>query len=450
MTSAVVEPKSVQKRKKGQTEATNEPAGDSASLVERLAAFCFVAPVQTVEGFNLGQRGAIREALDAWELDRITISKGGSVRFKERHAVPAFLRSFESVSDEQAKAATEAGEAAAGTPDIGSDQCPYVIDSALWKAWNAALVAGVENAAEPSPAAKPLTEAPADAKLREAALQREAIERLQAEMEEAANEAADLEDEADSLKSELKEVKAAFDDASKRSRKLSRKLRDARRGFFDRPAAQKTLPGLEAPYAGDSHDVDAPAKPAVDEGAFVSLEYLTRGQLQEFIPGTPEDRGLSEKQVEKLKELVGGETIGHLEKWQKSKGDYWAKELKDAAIGFGKEAVTKLQDAVEVIRRKFPIPDPDGATPAPAGDHRKTVEDLQILINDCEEYQDEPDADDGGVEYCKSVASQAASMKQSILASNAVTGPQMEAVKNWQVGVGKWFDGLAHYESADE
>ena len=271
-----------------------------------------------------------------------------------------------------------------------------------------------------------------------------AIEAAQAEMEEAASHQADLEEQLIDMKSEMKEVKAAFDNAGARVRKASRALARAREGIFERtlPFPKESGKSIEVP--DQNVGSDGVARPAArDEGGFVSLDYLVKGDLQEFIPGTPEDRGLSEKQVEKLKSIVG-ETIADLEKFQQKKGQWWVKEIE----GFGPETITKLQDAQEVIRRKFPIPSPDDATPdtdeaesdsaepIPASD---AIGRLGDLVAGCDDVIASVTHTEG-VRFARSVKKQAESMATGLAAKDTATVDQVRAICNWEHGISKWLE----------
>lgn len=449
--------------------AGEQPLKDShrteKTLDQRLAVFGFKADPD----WSAQVTSDATALLDSWELDMIEVGRGIPIAVERRLSVPSWLDGLKCETSEQIVAASQAGRNAAGVPDMTSDFNPYPVGTALADAWDDALVKAVskqnepvasEPVAEPTnsrpeiPApAKPAPETPAERQARE---QQEAIEALQAEMEDANSDAADLDDRLDSLKSELKGVKADFDDACLRGRQAARKLKMARRGFFDRPSAQKTLPGLskdpvQPPFNGDSLDVDLPSGPPVDEGAAISLDYLKKGDLQEYIPGTPEDRGLSGKQVENLKEAIG-QTVGDLENFMKDNGggEWWLRALGDKAEGFGKATRDKLVDAYEIIRRKFPMPSPDDvpSEPSPASpvrssdDVKHAIEQLGIVINDCESYQEEPAAHEDGKTFCASVAKRAAEVKQTIIEKQEVTQPQADAIKAWRTAVDRWFDGL--------
>ncbi len=166
-----------------------------------------------------------------------------------------------------------------------------------------------------------------------------------------------------------------------------------------------------------------------------------KGDLQEFIPGTPEDRGLSEKQVEKLKSVVG-ETIADLEKFQQKKGQWWVKEIE----GFGPETITKLQDAQEVIRRKFPIPSPDDEAPeATESDSPEpmpadqAMDRITELCVDCDAVIDNV-TNTEGVRFAHSVKNEARKMYANLDSEDEATAEQVRAIRNWEHGISKWVE----------
>lgn len=95
---------------------------------------------------------------------------------------------------------------------------------------------------------------------------------------------------------------------------------------------------------------------AEDVGGKKPLTTLIAKNLKAACPKHYRDGiGLSEKQVETLEKVIDGDkTVAGLEKFQKS-NPIWNRSIK----GFGEDAITKLQDAHEVLRRAFPIPSPD-------------------------------------------------------------------------------------------
>jgi len=305
-------------------------------LQRRLAAFGFVVPDDTIRGWT-DEQDDVLACLDQWELDRWTAAKGEAIDSRERTPVPEFLKGFEQVTPQQIITASEQGKKAAEDIDQTSEHNPYPIDTALAKAWDDALANNVIKPDTPGKIIKP------NEKLEQAQQQRAVIEDLQARIEDTLNEQREVRREWDRRKEMASASKKQFDGIVAELEQLSAKLEDARNGKLH---AQRSFPFPE-------DTVDAQGQPPLrDEGAFISLDYLIKGDLQEFIPGTPEDKGLSEKQVDKLKGKVG-DTIGDLEKFQQEKGQWWVKEIE----GFGPETITKLQDAQEIVRRKFPVPD---------------------------------------------------------------------------------------------
>ena len=106
----------------------------------------------------------------------------------------------------------------------------------------------------------------------------------------------------------------------------------------------------------------SPATPAEDVGAKKPLATLIAKNLKAACPAKYRDGiGLSEKQIDKLEEIIGGNTIGQLEKFQRENSFDWNRKMK----GFGETGVDKLQDAMSVFRSVFPIPSPDDKTAPP-------------------------------------------------------------------------------------
>lgn len=100
---------------------------------------------------------------------------------------------------------------------------------------------------------------------------------------------------------------------------------------------------------------------AEDIGGKKPLTILIGKNLKKECPSHHRDGvGLSEAQVETLSKAIDGEkTIANLEKFQRT-NPIWTRSMN----GFGEAAITKLQDAHEIVRRAFPIPSPDEkATP---------------------------------------------------------------------------------------
>ena len=436
------------------------------SLSLALSSFGFTAPVALIEQWSTADRAEVIEAVDMWKGD-FNLARQGVPLSSKRTAIPPLLKSLEGVSPLDARAAVKIAieDCKAGR---SKDNNPYPVGSAISTVWLTAFLDAkgaapvdaktedVKTIVQPESSvaakAKPNAEQAAaieaermeSKKADQERQQQLAIEAAQAEMEEAASHQADLEEQLIDMKSEMKEVKAAFDNAGARVRKASRALARAREGIFERtlPFPKESGKSIEVP--DQNVGSDGVARPAArDEGGFVSLDYLVKGDLQEFIPGTPEDRGLSEKQVEKLKSIVG-ETIADLEKFQQKKGQWWVKEIE----GFGPETITKLQDAQEVIRRKFPIPSPDDATPdtdeaesdsaepIPASD---AIGRLGDLVAGCDDVIASVTHTEG-VRFARSVKKQAESMATGLAAKDTATVDQVRAICNWEHGISKWLE----------
>lgn len=495
------------KRRTKQTEAAQaEPLDPERqkqieSLSLGLALFGFAAPVPLIEQWTIEARSNIVTCIERWRNEHNRARSGEVILLADRTPVPSLLASIEAVDALDAKKAVIVAQEdrAAGRT---LEHNPYPPESAIGKIWVEAFGAteapvGLAEAAAtieatvPVPAnqaeldqrkaekTKPNAEKAAVIEAtkevdRKADLERQqqlAIEAAQDELEEAATHQGELEEQLVDMKAEMKELKAAFDNAGSRARKAAKTLRRARDGIFERtlpfPKEQKSK-SIEVPdVTVDSNGVATetppaePVKPAVDEGAFVLLDHLVKDDLQEFIPGTPEEKGISQKQADNLKEVVGGETIGDLEKWIKSKGDWWLKELKDSGKGFGKETVTKVQDAHEIIRRKFPIPSPDElapeaakATEQPVAAERpitfdEAVEGLEDLRCHCEIVIDDCENQDG-VKFAKDVLKKSREVLATIERTKEVTDAQSESIKNWTKGVDEWYSRLDDEIEDDE
>lgn len=455
--------KSEKRRKTVPAESqSSEPSREARWINERLADFGFMVPVPLIDQWDAETRIAVSAAIRGWDQDMGRAVNGDQFPDSDRIPVPAVLRSFDEPTQEQLHEAVTEGHVTSAADPGGVN--PYPLGTKLAEAWQKGFSqdggkAGTAPAAEtaeapetqPAPAtsnasdaAELATKRDAERKADLARQQQLAIEAAQDDLEEAAAHQAELEDEVRELKSELKEKKSAFDNAGERVRKASRALAKARNGVFER-----MLPfGREKPAELDVPDQDVggaavAAAPARDEGAFVSLDNLVKGTLQEYIPGTPEEAGISEKQCESLKKIVG-ETIGALEKWQKENGggEWWRKALKDKGVGLGGAACDKLVEAQEAIRRKYPIPDPTEPATAEASvvvtmTDSEAVKRLQALMSRCESIAETCEAD-GGVAFLESVGSDAGKMRVNILKHGSCTQEQARAILNWESGVEQW------------
>ena len=430
---------------------------DIQRLSARLRSFGFDVPAALIEQWDGTTFTNIELILSRWQDEFDRANAGEPITDSDRTLIPAILEGMESVSPELAQLAKDNAQVAANAK-ASADCNLYPVGSLLSAIWLEAFTAGTPteakrgsppdltvpaNAAELQ-AAKERREA--DAKVDRERQQQIAIESALCDMEEAVTHQEELAEQLVDMKAEMKELKSSYDNAVVRGQKASKALRRARAGIFERtlPFPKDAKPAsLEVP----DQDIGGKAstKPKVDEGAFISLDHLVKGDLQEFIPGTPEDKGISAKQADTLKKAVDGDTIGKLEAFQRSKGEWWTKEIS----GFGKETVTKLQDAHEIVRRKFPVPEPDEMEEAPATTAEsdppviaaeEALAQLDKLIDRCEVVGEECESDDG-VEFLDSVAKQADSMYDTIDKLGNVTPDQTRAIINWEAGVEKWATG---------
>lgn len=492
--------------------ASSDSLSEAKDLSLQLAAFGFEVPEPVIAQWSGETFKQIARVVLRWQEEQEASLQGTPFPDDERTGVPPLLAAMEfALSPEVAAAAIERARQMKAA-NLTSN--PFPPESGIAKVWQdafsaadapaaapaetseasnteaettaaapaepvqaAAQPADVSPPAEPAPPAKTNAELAAELNAKradEARAERErqqqlAIEAAQHDMEEAVTHQEELTEQIVDLKAEMKELKSAYDNAVVRGQKAAKALRRARAGVFER-----TLPFRES-SRDESLDVPdqniggkqtaptaapaaaAPAAPLVDEGASIGLEYLTKGQLQEYIPGTPEDRGLSAKQIEKLKEAIGGDTIGKLEEFQRNKGEWWTTSID----GFAKATITKLQDAQEIIRRKYPIPSADdrpaAAAEQPAEQAPETPAEPEQLPMDCEEARqtlqtiikmcDEVEAGTvnlDGVRFVRSVKTQAGDMFEGIkdLDFEQVTTDQSRAIRNWFTGVEAWHEKL--------
>jgi hypothetical protein len=128
----------------------------------------------------------------------------------------------------------------------------------------------------------------------------------------------------------------------------------------------KLLPFTHSVATGGApQPATSPVPPAEDVAGKKPLTTLIAKNLKAACPAKYRDGiGLSEKQIDKLEEIIGGNTIGQLEKFQRENSFDWNRKMK----GFGETGVDKLQDAMSVFRSTFPIPSPDDkvAPPTPS------------------------------------------------------------------------------------
>lgn len=491
--------------------ASSDSLSEAKDLSLQLAAFGFEVPEPVIAQWSGETFKQIARVVLRWQEEQEASFKGNAFPDDERTGVPPLLSELEfALTPEVAAAAIEAAQRMKAA-NLTSN--PFPPESGIAKVWQdafsaadapaaapaetseasnteaettaaapaepvqvAAQPADVSPPAEPAPPAKTNAELAAELNAKRAAeaseererQQQLAIEAAQHDMEEAVTHQEELAEQIIDLKAEMKELKSAYDNAVVRGQKAAKALRRARAGVFER-----TLPFREirdetldvpdqniggkqlAPAAAPA--AAATAAPLVDEGANIDLEYLIKGQLQEYIPGTPEDRGLSAKQIEKLKEAIGGDTIGKLEEFQRNKGEWWTTSID----GFAKATITKLQDAQEIVRRKYPIPSADDRpaaaaeqpaeqateTPAepdqPPMDCEEARQTLQAIIKMCDEVEAGTTNLDG-VRFVRSVKTQAGDMFEGIkdLDFEQVTADQSRAIRNWFTGVEAWHEKL--------
>jgi len=420
------------KAERAQVDEATEPVGGAVSndsvkdseafakdVTVQLERFGILIPIDEFDGLNQDELNDLKTSMDLVIRENWGSQVDG-IEEDRRTKLPEWVMRFEAVSAPLARDAANKGEDA---KQSGRSRltCPYPPGTAVAKIWQDAYD---EAKVAPKSEAKTPTDDFAQR-------QRAAIADARSRMEQAVSQQREYRGILESLKRKTKSVKQHYEDAVEAAESASEELEDAIEG---RLPAQRVLP-----FKDDETDTEeaAPvAKPKRDEGGFIDLEYLIKGRLQEYIPGTPEDKGLSEKQVEKLKKAVGGDTIADLEKFQQSKGTWWTKEIE----GFGPEAITKLQDVHEIMRRKFPIPDPSDTTDEDEIEDLTTgqaIERLSKLIERCGDVGDECDHEDGK-SFCESVAKSASEMRAKILNSDQVTGAQIRALFNWESGVSKW------------
>ena len=353
-------------------------------------------------------------------------------------AVPEFLRHFEAVDALLTQSALDAGKAK-GLAGASENTCPYPPDTILRAYWTDGFKSG---------AAQKEANRKADFEAR----QKLAIEDAQSRMESAVENQREYRRVWNQLKSRLKSVKQDYEDSVEEAQEAYEQLQAARDGNLP---LQRPLPFKDEDRPGDQNIGGPPPELPEDFGGKKDLNCLKKGTIQKAT-GCREDIGLTDKQIDSLKEQVGGDTIAHLEKFQRE-NQYWNRDLK----GFGEERITQLQDAHSAIRTKWPEPTVEDATAAvmnkaaehvnsglisgvtavgPNGQgmtHTQAVRRLQDLVARAGDVADECDNPDG-VKFCESVAEEAGKVCGTILESGQVTAKQIEALCNWETGVEGW------------
>ena len=165
--------------------------------------------------------------------------------------------------------------------------------------------------------------------------------------------------------------KKAMELHQEKCNELVRDLRNIQNGNFTPPLPFKT----DMATGGSPQPASAAAPVAEDVGGKLPLTALIAKNLKKQCPKHYRDGvGLTEAMVETLSKAIDGEkTIAQLEKMQRT-NPVWNNSIR----GFKEAAVTKLQDAHEILRRAFPIPSPDDktkpATPAESSANAKAAE----------------------------------------------------------------------------
>ena len=406
----------------------------------------------------------ILDVIEKWDNESNEAEDGRGLPAAQRTPVPEILKGLEEIDADMAGEASKWGAEAVADNHAEKD-CPFPPDTALATIWLESFKASL--AIAPSPALKAARE-----RTDRAAELRAAIEDFQARMEVASARAREFKQAGEYHKGKVKSNAANYQDALAENDAASQGLENARNGVLPlkrTPLAGSSassggfLPGQRALPFGESLEVpdqdisSTPATPA-DVGLLISLDHLVKGDLQEYIPGTPEDMGVSNKQCESLKGVVG-DTVGDLEKWQRENGggQWWRKALKEKGVGLGGAAGDKVADAYDVIRRKYPMPSPGDeptALPAaveteakpktkakakPAADTQdvQAVKRLTALVKRALEIS-VACTDAGGAGFCSSVATEAGKIQTTIERTAEVTGPQLQAMDSWETAIEKW------------
>lgn len=155
-------------------------------------------------------------------------------------------------------------------------------------------------------------------------------------------------------------AKKTMDNEQSKLNAIVNDIADIKTGNFTPPLP---FPEEKSPHAKAA--AISPTTTAEDIGGKKPLTTLIEKNLKAACSSHYRDGvGLSEKQVETLEKAIDGEkTVASLEKFQKS-NPIWNRSI----TGFGETAITKLQDAHEVLRRAFPMPSADDkfTPPTPA------------------------------------------------------------------------------------
>jgi ribosome modulation factor len=393
----------------GGPESTDSPAREP--LIARLAKLGFVVSDDDLTDAELV---TAREWLDGKDFPATD--------------VPEFLRDYEGVDAPLMQVALDAGKAK-GQAGASENTCPYPPGTIMRAYWTD----GFKDGMLAKEAARK-----ADFESRKQL----AIEDAQSRMESAVESQREYRKQWNHLKSRLKSVKQDYEDAVEEAQEAYEELQNARDGNLP---AQRPLPFKDDKPSVPDQDIGGPAAPLPeDHGGKMDLNCLKKGEVQKQT-GCRDDIGLSNKQIESLKEQIGGSTIAALEKFQREHQD-WNRELD----GFGEERITQLQDAHLEIRKTFPIPTAADAGPAePPMTATEADSELEKLIAECETVADECDNDEGQ-SMAESVGSQATAMRRSIKDFGSVTTEQARAIRNWRHGIGNWLASIDDPSDVDE
>lgn len=158
----------------------------------------------------------------------------------------------------------------------------------------------------------------------------------------------------DAAHAEAAEAKKHMELQQQRLNSIVQDIVAIRRGNFTPPLPLKgTMSTTGVKTKPPTVTVTISGAKEVDAGAKIKLAELEPKRLHALVDGIyREGVGLSEAQIETLVSAIDGDTVGDLERYQVKHAQTWATDIK----GFGEATITKLQDACELVRRKFPMP----------------------------------------------------------------------------------------------
>lgn len=437
--------------------------------VDRLQQFGFAGvTVEWVRGLAEPLQGTLHDLLESWENEYHAALCGEGDPFPT--AVPAFLKAFDAATPEQTSDAAKLG-AGAKIAGYKTTDNPYPPGTTLRAIWKEAF------------SSETFSETPTDASIQERtfmtpthlnhtrtsarlstdattesidASQREQrrhdyIEQLRTEIEESTELARETRSKLDRLDSDAQDARTAWNDSILKAETASEKLQLARAGIFPDSARNWPFPpdnhnsncNLDSSWRNETNPRTRPTprtQKHPDNGATFDLSSLQRGKLQKITDCDPE-WGLSARQVERLKETVNGDTIAHLEKFQRDTFNW-----EQAIPGFGESTITKLQDAHLAFRIKYDMPESDESTLMDAASSNAdpdseqmtahAIERLTKLIDLCEDVIDLDNSEDQqATEFCDSVALQASELRQQLITLGEVTTNQLRTIDSWLIAV---------------